>query len=151
MRTLKLTIVASFGVAGAGVGMDSFAVPGHATSQFRVSATVKQPSCKVSGTMRAFHGDVAVTCDVSVPYTLALSTRNGTYSSRMMLNGVHRGVHTLSGDAARTVMWGDGSASTALVYGSGTTADYLVYGRIAPGQDAYIDSYDDVIGVTVTY
>lgn len=96
-------------------------------------------------------GNVAVTCDVSVPYTLALSTGAGTYSSRVMLNGTHRLTYNLFRDASRTTIWGDGSASTALVNGSGISANYPVYGRIAPRQNAYIGSYSDLIVVTVTY
>jgi spore coat protein U-like protein len=96
-------------------------------------------------------GTIAVSCDVSAPYTVALSPGNGSYSSRTMMSGANRLDYNLFTDATRTGIWGDGAGSTATVSGSGASGNHTVYGRIPARQNAYVGSYSDIITVTVTF
>lgn len=96
-------------------------------------------------------GNIAVSCDVSAPYTIALRPGNGSYSSRAMLSGAHGLNYNLFTDATRTGVWGDGTGSTATVSGSGASGNHTMYGRIPARQNAYVGSYSDIITVTVTF
>ncbi len=96
-------------------------------------------------------GNIAVTCDVSAPYTIGLSPGNGPYASRTMLSGAHTLTYNLFTDGTRTGVWGDGTGSTGTVSGNGSSANHTVYGRIPARQNAHVGTYSDIITVTVTF
>lgn len=106
-------------------------------------------------------GTVTLTCNLLVglftSWTVALSTGNGSYSPRLLKNGVNSLSYNLYTSAAYSSVWGDGSGSTTLlsdqallVIGANINT-YTVYGRISAGQDAAAGSYLDTIVVTVDY
>jgi len=96
-------------------------------------------------------GSVTVTCNRTTPYTIALSTGAGTYSSRSLKSGTNVLSYNLFVDATRLTIWGDGSGGTQTVSGSSTNATFTVYGRITARQNVKIGSYTDTVTVTVTY
>lgn len=84
-------------------------------------------------------------------YTLALSTGQGSFTNRSMLNGSHAMNYNLYTDSLHTQVWADGTGATHTVAGSGTTGSYSVYGQIPALQNAYVGSYSDSVVVTVTF
>jgi spore coat protein U-like protein len=96
-------------------------------------------------------GNVAVTCDVSTPYTIAFTPGSGSYVSRTLTSGPNSLGYNLYADPARTSVWGDGTAGTVAVSGSATSANHTVYGRIPAGQNVFAGSYSDLITVTLTF
>ena len=96
-------------------------------------------------------GSVAVTCDVTDSYTIALSSGQGSMTARKLLNGTNVMYYNLFTDALRSMIWGDGTMGTTLVNGSGTGATYTVYGRIPGGQNLPAGSYNDSITVTLDF
>jgi len=96
-------------------------------------------------------GSVAVSCDVTDSYTVALSSGQGTFTARKLLSASNMMYYNLYSDALRSVIWGDGTMGTALVNGSGTGATYTVYGRIPGGQNLPAGSYTDTITVTLDF
>jgi len=96
-------------------------------------------------------GTVDVSCDISSPYTISLSTGAGTYASRTMTGSSGTLVYNLYVDATRLSIWGDGSPGTGTVGGTANTASHTVYGRIPARQNAPVGSYTDTIIVTLTF
>ena len=96
-------------------------------------------------------GNISVTCDVSAPYSISLSTGGGSYASRAMSSGGHTLNYNLYTDATRTVVWGDGTGSTAVINASGLTGSHTVYGRIPARQNINVGVYGDIITVTLTF
>ena len=96
-------------------------------------------------------GNIAVSCDVSAPYSISLSAGSGSFESRWMANGSHKLVYNLYLDAARTAIWGDGAGGSSIASGNGTAANHAVYGRIPARQNAYVGSYADNITVTISF
>ena len=96
-------------------------------------------------------GNIGVTCDVSVPYSIALSAGSGSYTSRFLVSGSHTLTYNLYTSATYALIWGDGTSGTNTVNGSGTTANYTIYGRIPARQNAYVGNYAAAITVRVTY
>lgn len=115
------------------------------------------------GTVHNATGTVTVSCNalagILVPYTIALSTGNGTYASRRMLSGTRNLYYNLYSDTNHTTIWGDGTGGSSLVSGSVTLAalssfsiPVTVYGRIVAGQNTLVPGlYTDTITVTLTY
>jgi spore coat protein U-like protein len=97
-------------------------------------------------------GHITVTCDVSSPYTIALSPGlMGTFASRIMQNGSHQLHYNLYTDLAHATVWGDGTGNSVTLSGSGLTVDYPVYGSAPAGQNPYIGSYSDVVTVSLSF
>jgi spore coat protein U-like protein len=96
-------------------------------------------------------GNVAVTCDVSTPYSIAFTPGSGSYASRTLTSGPNTLGYNLYSDPARTSVWGDGTAGTMTVSGSATSANHTVYGRIPARQNVFAGSYSDLITVTLTF
>ena len=96
-------------------------------------------------------GNVAVTCDVSTPYSIALTPGSGNFASRTLTSGANTLAYNLYADPARSSVWGDGTAGTVTVSGSATSANHTVYGRIPAGQNVFAGSYSDLITVTLTF
>ena len=96
-------------------------------------------------------GNVAVTCDVSTPYSIALTQGSGSFASRALTSGANTLAYNLYADPARTSVWGDGTAGTVTVSGSAASANHTVYGRIPARQNVFAGSYSDLITVTLTF
>jgi len=98
-------------------------------------------------------GNIGVTCDLGVTYSITLSSGGGTYAARVMANGPHSLRYNLYTDASRIIVWGDGNGSTTTVSGSGTAAatNVTIYGRIPAAQNAHVGNYADNVIVTVTF
>ena len=96
-------------------------------------------------------GNVGVTCDVSTPYSIALTPGSGNFVSRTLTSGANALAYNLYADPARTSVWGDGTAGTVTVSGSATSANHTVYGRIPARQNVFAGSYSDLITVTLTF
>jgi spore coat protein U-like protein len=96
-------------------------------------------------------GNISVACDVLTPYTLALSSGNGPYSSRTMIGGADVLRYNLFTDPARTTVWGDGAGSTATVGASAMIGNHTVYGRIPARQNVRPGTYVDAIIVLVNF
>ncbi len=96
-------------------------------------------------------GSVTVSCNQSVPFTIALSAGAGTFASRALKNGSVVLNYNLFTDAQRLTIWGDGSGGTVTVSGSGLQASFTVYGKIPARQNVSAGSYADTVIVTVSY
>jgi spore coat protein U-like protein len=98
-------------------------------------------------------GNIALTCDPGVTYTITLSNGSGPYAGRVMTNGPYSLHYNLYTDASRLFVWGDGNGGTATVSGSGAAApvNVTIYGRIPAGQNARVGNYSDNVVVTVTF
>ena len=116
----------------------------------------------LSGAARESTGSVIVSCSEAlsgvVSYNIALGAGAGTYTSRVMLSGVHVLGYNLFKDSARALVWGDGTGGSTLVsdsytmISSPTIRTYPVYGRIPGGQtSAHVGTYSDTIMVTVAF
>jgi spore coat protein U-like protein len=103
-------------------------------------------------------GEVRVSCDVNLPYTVKLdpgANSGGTFIPRRMrrTGGGETLTYNLFRDVARTEVWGDGTGSTFVKPGSGTGIPtvHAVYGR-TPGQQAVpAGSYQDTVTVLVEW
>ena len=107
-------------------------------------------------------GTVTFSCNVLVglflSWTVTLTTGNGgSYSPRLLSNGVSTLSYNLYTSAAHSSIWGDGTGVTSavsdqvLLLVGANTFNYPVYGRIPARQDAAAGSYTDTIMVTVNY
>lgn len=95
-------------------------------------------------------GNVHVSCDSVVSFTVALSTGAGTYGERRLSDAAAQLGYNLYTDATRTVVWGDG-ISASDVSATGDIVDVVVYGRIPARQNVQAGAYVDTITVTVSY
>lgn len=96
-------------------------------------------------------GTITVTCNISAPSTISLSTGGGTYVSRRMISGAHTLNYNLYTTTTRTTVWGDGTSGTSTVAANGTTVSKTVYGRISALQNAFVGNYNDAITVTIVF
>ncbi|HZZ92374.1 MAG TPA: spore coat U domain-containing protein [Usitatibacter sp.] len=96
-------------------------------------------------------GNIAVTCDVSTPYAIAMSPGQGTYALRSMASGTYRLGYNLFTDASRATVWGDGTGGSSTVSGSTAAANYTVFGRIPARQNAHVGAYADSVTITLTF
>lgn len=95
-------------------------------------------------------GNINVSCDVAVGFTVSLSAGSGTFPERKMPSGTSALAYNLYTDASRAVVWGDG-ISASNVSASGTNVDLPVYGRIGAKQNVPADTYTDTVTVTISY
>lgn len=95
-------------------------------------------------------GTIAVNCDASTTFTVALSAGSGTFAQRQMTAGATQLGYNLYTDATRTIVWGDG-ISGSTVSASGTSVDLSIYGRVPAGQNVAAGVYSDSIVITVSY
>ena len=96
-------------------------------------------------------GNINVSCDAEVSFTITLSSGMASYAERHMIAGANVLAYNLYVDAARVMVWGDGTAGTSTVSATATIADRTVYGRLPPRQSVPAGSYIDTITVTITY
>lgn len=96
-------------------------------------------------------GNINVSCDTLVPFTVSLSTgSSGSFAERRMTAGADYLAYNLYSNVLRTVVWGDG-VTAGNVTGNGTNVDLPVYGRMPALQNVPAKSYADTITVTVTF
>jgi spore coat protein U-like protein len=96
-------------------------------------------------------GSVAVSCDASTAYTVAINAGNAGSFNRAMASGSYSLGYNLYTDATRTTVWGDGTGGTSRVSQTGTGATITVYGRIPAHQNVGVGSYTDTLVVTVQF
>lgn len=134
-----------------------------ATGTTSISATVVN-QCGVSATNMNFGtaslltsaltatSTIAVTCNASIPLTVALDNgATGTSpTNRLMTSGSNTVKYGIYQDIGHGVAWGN-SVGSNTESASGPTASLTAYGQV-PAQAAPVPgSYADVVGVTVTY
>ena len=95
-------------------------------------------------------GNINVSCDAPVSFTVSLSAGGGSYEQRLMAGGASQLGYNLYTDATRTAVWGDGIGS-GNVSATGENVDLSVYGRIPARQNVPASAYSDMIIVTVDY
>lgn len=95
--------------------------------------------------------NIGVTCDVATPYSISLSTGNGTYDQRFMTSGLHQLLYNLYTDATLNTVWGDGTGHSIVVSDTQMVASHTAYGRIPARQDAHVGVYSDTIVITLTF
>ncbi|WP_417658739.1 spore coat U domain-containing protein [Pseudidiomarina sp.] len=97
-------------------------------------------------------GAVEVTCTVPTSYQLSLSSGNGVFTERTMVNGSHTLIYNLYTDASYSFIWGDGTGVTQVVNGyTESTTIHDIFGRIPANQDVAVGSYNDFIVVTIEF
>jgi spore coat protein U-like protein len=96
-------------------------------------------------------GNVAVTCDIPTPYTIALGSGGGAYTLRTMSGAGSALNYNLFIDPTRLVVWGDGNAGTSVVAGATTSANHTIYARIPARQNVPVGSYTDTVIVTLSF
>ena len=98
-------------------------------------------------------GNVAVTCDAGIAYSIALSPGSGIGGARALRSGAHVLNYNLFTDSTHLSIWGDGSGGTSVVAGSGTGSmtNVPVYGRVPGAQNVASGSYADDIVITVNF
>lgn len=95
-------------------------------------------------------GNINVSCDASVSFTISLSAGNGSFDQRLLVSGAGQLGYSLYTDASRTIVWGDGTTA-GNVSATGQNVDLGVYGRIPARQTVPASAYADTITVTVDY
>ncbi|MEA3155416.1 MAG: hypothetical protein QOK44_3005 [Betaproteobacteria bacterium] len=96
-------------------------------------------------------GNVAVTCDIPTPYTIALAPGGGSYTLRTMSGAGSSLNYNLFSDPTRLIVWGDGTAGTSVVIGATTSANHTIYARIPARQNVPVGSYTDTVIVTLSF
>jgi spore coat protein U-like protein len=108
---------------------------------------------------------VQITCETNknsdtVIATATLGTGSaGSYANRLLLGRAGNNLsYNIYGDAARTVVFGDGSPGTSalqvamvLIKNTPRTITANLFGRIFAGQDPAVDSYNDILIYTVSF
>lgn len=115
------------------------------------------------GTLQRSSSTVRLNCNSTVgllvPYTVALSTGSGSYTSRRMTSGARTLNYNLYTDSAYSTVWGDGTSGSAVLSGNVTLAalasfslPFTLYGQIDAGQNTLVPGvYTDNLTVTLTY
>jgi spore coat protein U-like protein len=110
-------------------------------------------------------GSINVTCNppsqnpkAPIAVTISLSPgSSGSFGQRQMYplsGGGGRLYYNLYTTASFSTIWGDGSGSSATLSNNVSRDNpwnATIYGRIAPGQDAPVGSYSDVITVRIDW
>jgi len=98
-------------------------------------------------------GNIAVSCDLGLAYTITISAGRGTYAMRTMANGAYSLTYNLYTDPGRLLVWGDGTGATATAgrLATGVSINVPVYGRIHAGQNIGAGNYRDEVIVTVNF
>jgi spore coat protein U-like protein len=99
-------------------------------------------------------GSLAVTCTLSLPYTISLNGGLANATSpvrRKMLKGSESVEYGLYGNASRTQPWGNSAGQTVSGVGTGLQQALPVYGRVLPQPTPSPGLYSDTVVVTVTY
>ena len=103
-------------------------------------------------------GEVNVTCDTDLPFTVKLDqgeNSGGSFHPRMLeiTAGSESLQYNLYRDSARQEIWGDGTGNTFVNTGTGTGSEIplTVYGRITARQKGRVELYQDLINVLVEW
>ena len=138
-----------------------------ATTSLGISATV-QATCLISTTNLAFGtytglvvagtATLSVTCTNTTPYTVGLSSGNGTtppatVTTRHMMGGTVGLNYVLTQDAAHATNWGNTPTTDtpASALGTGAAVPITVYGQVAAGQFVAPGIYTDTVTATVNF
>lgn len=132
-------------------------------------------SCSVTTTSVAFgtynptalldnisNGTVDVSCNGTllqqVAFSVAISTGNGTFTTRKLINGTSSLSYNLYIDPGYLTRWGDGSQGSQVASASYTLAvsptikSLTVYGKLPAGQTtATVGTYSDTLVISVTF
>jgi len=134
------------------------------TTTFQVTATVND-TCSISAVNLAFGvydpssgtandstSTVTVTCTLSTPYDIGLSSglaTAATSATRQMSDELN---YSMFADSLRTTNWDDtGGTNTLAGIGTGLAIPHVIYGRIPASQYLSAASYSDTVTVTLTY
>ena len=97
-------------------------------------------------------GQLQVYCDEAQPYTVKLSTGQGSYARRELGSARYRLGYNVYTQANYATVWGDGSANSTVHSGNHIGQQrYYIYGRIFARQNVGIGSYQDTLIVTLEY
>lgn len=102
-------------------------------------------------------GTITVNCDISVTYTLALSTGgSGGYAPRRMASGGNTMEYNLFRNATFSEIWGDSNGNNTYTVDGLVllgNRNHTVYGRIplSTQRTVMVGSYSDSITITVTF
>jgi spore coat protein U-like protein len=103
-------------------------------------------------------GDVFVTCDSAVPYSITIDAgihSGGNFGSRRMerIGGGDFLTYNIFRDPGRIEIWGDGSGSTFVqaAVSTGIESRFIAYGRLPAGQNVSIGTYTDSLSVLVEW
>ena len=95
-------------------------------------------------------GNINVTCNEVVPFSVSFDQGQGSYAERRLIAGADWLGYNLYINASRAVVWGDGVTGST-VDATGNNVDLPVYGRIPAQQNIPAGVYLGSITVTVTY
>ena len=97
-------------------------------------------------------GQLHVYCDEAQPYTLKLSTGQGSYTRRELGNMSYRLGYNVYMQPNYVTVWGDGSANSVVQSGHHIgQKNYYLYGRIFARQNVGMGHYQDSLIVTLEY
>lgn len=95
-------------------------------------------------------GNIHVSCDTTVSFTVALGPGSGSVDQRRMISGADQLEYNLYTNSSRTLVWGDGISGSDVSV-TGETVDLPVYGRIPARQNVPAKIYADAVTVTISY
>lgn len=111
------------------------------------------PYNPIGGSALEGTGDITVTCDAGIGWSIALSSGSGATTDRTLTgaNGVLR--YNLYTQLAHVTVWGDGAdgSSTVSGVGSGAAQHAPVYGYLPASQNVPVGEYADTIVVSVAF
>ena len=112
----------------------------------------------LSGSTLDTTADVYVTCDLAIPYTIALdagANSSGNFNPRrmIMVGGENSLAYNIFRDPGRIEIWGDGRNNTFahVGIGKGTESHFIAFGRLPGGQNVPVGLYSDVLSVLVEW
>jgi spore coat protein U-like protein len=137
------------------------ALPGHCLAQscsVRVIALQFGDYNPLSPLAVDSTADVYVTCDPSIPYSIALdagANSGGSFDPRKMtmIGGFSYMAYNIFRDPGRIEIWGDGrnNTFTNIGVGTGVESHFTAYGRLPGGQNVPVGLYSDSLSVLVEW
>ncbi len=98
---------------------------------------------------------ITVTCSNNASYNIGLDAglaTGATVTTRAMTNGAATVKYAIYRDSGRTLNWGNTVLTDTLAgTGSGVPQTITVYGRVPVQTTPAANTYNDTVGVTVTY
>nr|WP_083700811.1 spore coat U domain-containing protein [Halomonas sp. 1513] len=133
-----------------------------AAAALALAAGAAQAECSVSASGLGFaeydvfsatpsdsSATITVSCSETTSYSLALHSANGSPQQPLLGSSSDTLAYRLHQDAARTLVWGEGAF--ALNGSTEGTQEHTLYGRIPEGQNVRVDSYTDLLTVTLEF
>ncbi len=151
-------LLAMAGTANAFTRNDSFLVSATVTTNCAINAGDLDFGNFDGTADLTMTSTITVSCTLSTPYDVDLSTGSGSFAMRTLLQGADAVNYNLYTDAGHINVWGDGSGTTGTVSGIGagvaTPQPLTVYGRLRVNDNVAGVSaglYQDTIMATITY